>query len=70
MDPADPILAKTQIILQNFGLLAFLKFFTLCFYSRRCSIRKRVLKSFEHFTEKHLCWSFFLIKLEAFKLVV
>ena len=32
---------------------------------RRCSIKKAVLKNFAIFTEKHLCWSLFLIKLQA-----
>ena len=29
---------------------------------RRSSIKKDVLKNFAKFTEKHLCWSFFIIK--------
>ena len=32
---------------------------------RRCSIRRRVLKIFVNFTEKHLCQSLFLKKLQA-----
>ena len=35
---------------------------------RRCSVKKRVLKNFANFIEKHLCWSLFLIKLQAFSL--
>ena len=31
---------------------------------RKCSIKKAVLKNFAIFTEKHLCWSLFLIKLQ------
>ena len=31
----------------------------------RCSIKKVVLKNFAIFTGKHLCWSTFLIKLQA-----
>ena len=30
---------------------------------RRCSVKEFVLKSFANFTEKHLCWSLFLIKI-------
>ena len=29
--------------------------------------KKDVLKNFESFTEKHLCWSFFLTKLQAWR---
>ena len=29
--------------------------------------KKGVLKNFANFTEKRLCWSFLLIKLQAFK---
>ena len=36
---------------------------------RRCSVKKSVLKNFGNFTGKHLCWSLFLIKLQAFRLV-
>ena len=35
---------------------------------RRYSIKKDVLKSFTIFTGKHLCWSLFLITLQAFRL--
>ena len=31
----------------------------------RCFCKKGVLKSFANFTGKHLCWSLFLIKLQA-----
>ena len=34
---------------------------------RRYSVRKGVLISLRNFTEKHLCWSLFLIKLETFR---
>ena len=34
---------------------------------RRCSITKSVLRNFATFTGKHLCWSIFLIKLQAFR---
>ena len=29
--------------------------------------KKVVLKNFAHLTEKHLCWSLFLIKMEAWR---
>ena len=32
---------------------------------RRCSVRKGVLKKLDNFTGEHLCWSIFLIKLQA-----
>ena len=32
---------------------------------RRCSVKKGVLKKIANFIGKHLCWSFFLIKLQA-----
>ena len=32
----------------------------------RCSVKKGVLKNFANFTGKHLCWSLFLIKFQAF----
>ena len=34
---------------------------------RRCSVKKGVLKNFANFKGKHLCWSLFLIKLQAFR---
>ena len=34
---------------------------------RRCSIYKDISKNFAIFTGKHLCWSLFLIKLQAFR---
>ena len=34
---------------------------------QRCSIEKSVLKNFSIFTAKHLCWSFFLIELQAWR---
>ena len=34
---------------------------------RRCSVKKGVLKIFANFTDKHLCWSLFLIKSQAFR---
>ena len=33
----------------------------------RCSIKKGALKNFAVLTEKHLCWSLFLIKLQAWR---
>ena len=30
-------------------------------------MKKRVLKNFANFTEKHLCWSLFLMKFQAFR---
>ena len=32
---------------------------------RQCSVKEGVLKNFSNFTRKHLCWSLFLIKLQA-----
>ena len=32
-----------------------------------CSLKKSVLINFGNFTGKHLCWSLFLIELQAFK---
>ena len=32
---------------------------------RRCSVKEGVPKKFANFTQKHLCWSLFLIKLTA-----
>ena len=34
---------------------------------KRCSIKKGVLKNFAILTGKHLCWSLFLIKLQAWR---
>ena len=34
---------------------------------RRCFVKKRVLKNFINFKGKHLCWSFFLIKLQTLR---
>ena len=34
---------------------------------QRCFVKKGVLKNFAIFTGKHMCWSFFLIKLRAFR---
>ena len=34
---------------------------------QKCSVKKGVLKNFSIFTEKHLCWSLFLIKLQVFR---
>ena len=36
------------------------------FILARCSIRYGVLKNFANFTEKHLCWSLFLIEMQVF----
>ena len=33
----------------------------------RCSVKKDVLKKLTNFTEKHLCWSLFLIKLQQIR---
>ena len=35
---------------------------------RSCSLKKGVWKNFTNFTEKRLCWSPFLTKLQAFRL--
>ena len=32
---------------------------------QRCFLKKHALKNFAIFTQKHLCWSFFLTKLQA-----
>ena len=32
---------------------------------QRCSVKKDFLKNFANFTEKHPCWSLFLIKFQA-----
>ena len=32
----------------------------------RCLVRRDVLKNFQNFTEKHLCWSLFLIKFQFY----
>ena len=43
-------------------------FFYISIYGsshRRCSVEKGVYKNFVNFTGKHLCWSLFLIKLQA-----
>ena len=34
---------------------------------RRYSVKKSVLKIFANFTKEHLCWSLFLIMLQAFR---
>ena len=34
---------------------------------RRCFIKKAVPKNFATFTEKHLCWNLFVIKLQTFR---
>ena len=34
---------------------------------QRCSVKKAVHKNFAIFTRKHLCWSFFLMKLQAYR---
>ena len=36
---------------------------------RRCFLKKVFVESFALFTEKYLCWSFFLIKLQACNLI-
>ena len=36
---------------------------------RRCSIKKGVLRNFTKLTRRHLCWSLFLIKLQALTLL-
>ena len=41
------------------------------FSQRRCSVKKAVLKNFAIFSQYlHLCWSFFLIKQQALRLVI
>ena len=34
---------------------------------RRCSVRKGVFENFRNFTQKHLSWSLFIKKLQAFR---
>ena len=34
---------------------------------QRCFVKKNVLKNFVNLSEKHLCWSLFLIKLQALR---
>ena len=34
---------------------------------RKCSMKKAVINNFAIFTGKHLCWSFFLIKLQPWR---
>ena len=34
---------------------------------RRCFVKNVALKNFANFTGRHLCWSLFLIKLQAFR---
>ena len=71
---------KRSAKLQVFTLLAnqfFFFFFFFFFFLKmatkirsshhRCSIKKGVLKNFAIFTRKHLCSSFFLTKLQAFR---
>ena len=36
---------------------------------RRCSVKKGFPKNLANFTGKHLCWSLFLIKLQAFRCI-
>ena len=36
----------------------------------RCSTKKDVLKNFAIFTKMHLCWSLFIIKLQAFRTAI
>ena len=35
--------------------------------NRTCSAKERVLNNFANFTIKHLCWSLFVIKLQAYR---
>ena len=47
-------------------ILLFIKLLTTNKSSRRnCSIKKAVLKTFAILPGKHMCWSFFLIKLQT-----
>ena len=63
--------AKLQVftlLANQFFLFFFLKMATKIRSSHhRCSIKKGVLKNFAIFTRKHLCSSFFLTKLQAFR---
>ena len=55
----------------NFSSKIFCKYLLLMWEyrssRRRCSVKEGVLKDSANFTEKHLCWSLFLIKLQAFR---
>ena len=58
------LLVHYFILMTSFRILDF-EFRMIRSSHRRCSISKAVLKNFANFTEKHLCWSLFLIKLYA-----
>ena len=47
------------------GFLVWITHASFKSISRRCSIKKSVLKNFVIFTGKCLCWSLFLIKLQS-----
>ena len=51
----------------NAKIFVWLRYsYTLVWSShRRCSVKKDVIKNLANFTEKHPCWSHFLIKLKA-----
>ena len=57
----------------NFSSKIFCKYLLLMWEyrssRRRCSVKEGVLKDSANFTEKHLCWSLFLIKLQASTLI-
>ena len=65
----EHLVNKFNMILNNQGRLMLMNHRDLLglFRSshRRCSVKKGVLKKFANFTGKHLCWSLFLIKLQA-----
>ena len=62
---------KFLIVVEKISKSIFLEVITwhitaICESShRRCSIKKAVFKNFTLFIRKHLCWSLFLIKLQA-----
>ena len=57
------MLNDQKILLSNEDITDLLGLFTS--NHRRCSVKKGVLKKFANFTGKHLSWSLFLIKLQA-----
>ena len=60
-------IVKTLERSQMTPLLYLLGFIRLRSSHLRCSMKKAVLKNFAIFTGEHLCWSFFLIKLQDFR---
>ena len=57
----------TVVINKTISRSIFYVILTMVSNHRMYSIKKLFLKKFPIFTEKHLCWSFFLIKLKTFR---